>query len=258
MAQKALAVDVTPMAFAVVIAALLFSGALYYSPSKTTFIQSQPDQQHMLSVSADANQEIAPDKVEIILSVVSRGQDPAAIQTENDAKLRTIKENLVLLGVPEANIKTVGYSLDRWQEYNKTLETYVDRGYQLSNSLRVVSYDVSNAGAIVKTAVKNGANEVSGINFGLSDRLRDSTYNALLQTAASQAKGKALSMAKAADVALSGLNSMNEGYSYVAPMANYNYKSDSLSGGAAAPDVSISAGLVKVSASVSATYGIAG
>ena len=258
MAQKALAVDVTPMAFAVVIAALLFSGALYYSPSKTTFIQSQPDQQHMLSVSADANQEIAPDKVEIILSVVSSGQDPAAIQTENDAKLRTIKENLVLLGVPEANIKTVGYSLDRWQEYNKTLETYVDRGYQLSNSLRVVSYDVSNAGAIVKTAVKNGANVVSGINFGLSDRLRDSTYNALLQTAASQAKGKALTMAKAAGVSLSGLSSMNEGYSYVQPLANYNYKSMDASAGAAAPDVSISAGLVKVTATVSATYGIAG
>ena len=245
------------MAFAVVIAALLFSGAYYYSPSKTSFVQSQPDQQHMLSVSADANQEIAPDKVEIIFAVVSRGEDPAAIQADNDAKLRVIKDNLVLLGVPEANIKTVGYSLDRWQEYNKTSEVYDDKGYQLSNSLRVVSYDVTNAGAIVKTAVKNGANEVSGINFGLSDKLKESTYALLLQAASSQAKDKAQTMAKAAGVTLLGLDSMNEGYSYVEPMANVNYKSVG-SGIAPAPDVSISAGLVKVSATVSASYGIAG
>ncbi|MCX6770845.1 MAG: SIMPL domain-containing protein [Candidatus Micrarchaeota archaeon] len=258
MAQKTLAVDVTPMALAMVIAALLFSGAIYYSPSKTTFVQSQPDQQHMLSVSADANQEIAPDKVEIIFSVVSRGQDPATIQADNDAKLRQIKQGLLQLGVPDANIKTVGYSLDRYQEYNKTLENYEDRGYQLSNSLRVVSYDVSTAGAIVKSSVANGANEVSSVQFGLSDKLKDSTYNALLQTAASQAKGKAEAMAKAAGVSLSGLDSMNEGYSYVEPLANYNYKSMDASGSAPAPEVSISAGLVKVSASVSAAYGIAG
>jgi len=245
------------MAFAVVIAALLFSGAFYFSPSKTTFTQSQPDS-HMLSVSADANQEITPDKVEVTLSVVSKGKDPATIQTENDAKLRQIKENLMLLGVPEANIKTVGYSLDRWQEYNKSREAYDDMGYKLSNSIRVVSYDVSIAGAIVKTSVLNGANDVSGISFGLSDKLRESTYRSLLQIAASQAKDKATTMAKAAGVSLLGLDSMNEGYSYVEPMANYNYKSDSISMGAAASDVSISAGMVKVSASVSATYGIAG
>ena len=247
-----------PVALAMVIAALLFSCALFYSPSKTTFIQSQPGQQHMLSVSADANQEIAPDKAVITFAVVSRGEDPAAIQAENDAKLRQIKESLVLLGVPEANIKTVGYSLDRQQAYNKTLETYQDNGYQLSNSLRVVSYDVEKAGAIVKTAVKNGANEVSGISFGLSDGLRDSAYARLLQAAVSQAKDKATAMANAAGVSLFGLDSMNEGYSYVEPLANYNYKSMDASAGAAAPDVSISAGLVKVSATVSATYGIAG
>ena len=248
-----------PVALALIIAAVLFSGALYYSPSKTTFVQSQPAQQHMLSVSSDAQKEISPDKVEMTFSVVSRGKDPALIQSDNDAKLRAIKDSLLALGIPEANIQTVGYSLDRWQEYNKTSGGYDDLGYTLTNSLRVVSYDVSQAGDVLKQAVAGGANDVSGISFGLSDKLRDSTYSTLLKTATAQAKAKAASMASAAGVSITALSSMNEGYNYVAPMANVNYRNSAMEvGGAAMKDVSVSAGTVLVTASVSATYEVSG
>ena len=247
-----------PLALAIVVASLLFAGALYYSPSKATFIQAQPDQQRMLSVSADASQEIAPDKVEIVFSVVSNGTDPSAMQVQNDAVLRNVKASLLALGVPDANIKTVGYSLGPYQEYNKTLDMYVDKGYQLSNSLRVVSYDVTKAGAIIKSGVSNGVNEVTSVSFSLSDPAMKQAYASLLQSAASQANDKAKSMASAAGVSITGLDSMSEGYGYVAPMANFDYKNSGATGAAPAPDVSISAGLVKVTASVSAAYGIAG
>lgn len=248
--------DTGPIALAIIVAALLFSGSYYLTPPKTIF--SANPQPHMLGVSADASQEVAPDKVEITFSVVSRGADPSAIQAENDAKLRQIKERLVAMGVPEANIKTVGYALDRWSEYNKTREEYVDLGYQLSNSLRVVSYDVSKAGAIVKEAVAGGANQVQGIVFSLSDSAQKELYGTLLQKASSQAKGKAESMATASGVKIVALSQMSEGYSYVEPMANFNYKAMDAAGSAPAPEVAISAGLVKVSATVSASYEIAG
>ena len=249
--------DTRPIALAIMVAALLFSGSYYLSPSKT--ILSTGPQPHSLGVSADASQEVAPDKVEITFSVVSRGIDPSAIQVENDAKLRLIREKLVAMGVPEANIKTVGYALDRWSEYNKTQEQYVDLGYQLANSLRVVSYDVSKAGAIVKEAVQGGANSVDGVQFMLSDAAQKELYSTLLQKAASQAKGKAESMATASGVRIVALSQMSEGYSYVEPMANYNYKTLDAAGSMPAPaDVSISAGLVKVKATVSASYEIAG
>lgn len=250
--------DTGPIAMALIVAAILFSAAFFFAPSKQQLIQQQNPQQHMLSVSADASKEVAPDKVEITFAVVSRGADPAAVQLDNDAKLRQVKSTLIALGVPEANIKTVGYSLDRWSEYNKTLETYVDRGYQLSNSLRVVSYNVSLAGKIVNGAVANGANDVSGINFMLADATQKSLYNSLLQDAAASAKGKADAMASAAGVKIASLSSMSEGYSYVQPMANYNFKDSVASGAAPAPEVSISAGLVKVTATVNAQYELAG
>jgi len=259
MAEKVPAVETGPIALALIVAALLFSGAFYFAPQKA-IISSTQDARHMLSVSADSQKEIAPDKVEMTFSVVSRGQDPAAMQTENDAKLRAIKDSLMQLGIPSSNIQTVGYSLDRYQEYNKTSAVYEDKGYQLYNSLRVVSYDVSQAGTMLKSAVAGGANDVSGISFGLSDKLRDSTYNALLQTASAQAKAKAQSMATAAGVSITALSSMNEGYSYYSAKSNVNYRGmdSSAAGAVPSPEISVSAGTVMVTAQVSATYEVAG
>ncbi|MFA6489562.1 MAG: SIMPL domain-containing protein [Candidatus Micrarchaeia archaeon] len=250
--------DTGPIAMALIMAAILFSSAFYFAPSKTQIL-SQQNQLHLLSVSADASKEVTPDKVEIIFSVVSRGADPTAIQVENDAKLKQITAAIAALGVPTENIKTVGYSLDRWQEYNETQKKYVDMGYQLSNSLRVVSYDVTQAGKIVKGAVQNGANDISGITFSLADSTQKKLYNSLLQDAAASAKGKADAMATSAGVKIASLSSMNEGYNYVAPVANYNYRDMAMEAKAgAAPEVSISAGLVKVIATVNAQYEIAG
>jgi len=261
MAEKnpAFAVDVAPMAFAVVIAALLLSGAFFYSPQKA-IISNTGDSRHTLSVSADAQKEISPDKVEMSFSVISRGKDPSAMQAENDAKLRSIKDSMVQLGIPASNIQTVGYSLDRWQEYNKTSGGYDDKGYVLSNSLRVVSYDVSQAGTMLKSAVAGGANDVSGISFGLSDKLRDATYTELLKTASAQAKGKAQSMASAAGVSITSLVSMNEGYSYYSAKSNVNYRAMDSAGSAPvpSPEISVSAGTVMVTAQVSASYEVSG
>ena len=250
--------DTGPVALAIMVAALLFSGAFFFAPGKTQVMPSSTPQQHMLSVSSDSTTEVAPDKVEITFSVVSRGADPSALQADNDAKLRQIREKLSALGVPEANIKTVGYSLDRWSEYNKTQDQYVDLGYQLENSLRVVSYDTSKAGAIVKEAVQNGANSVSGIQFMLSDAKQKEIYGNLLLTATSEAKAKADSMALAAGVKIVSLDQMTEGYSYVMPLANTAYKMNAGGASAAPSDVSISAGLVSVHASVSASYEVEG
>ncbi|VVB99807.1 Uncharacterised protein [uncultured archaeon] len=268
MAEKTgYAFDTGPVAMAIILAAVLFSSAFYFSPSKSLPSQ-QEAQPHTIYVSADSSREVAPDKVEITFSVYSKGTDPNAIQAENDAKIQKARAAMLAMGVPAENIKTVGYSLDRWYDYNKTeqldstgkpITEYVQMGYQLTNSLRVVSYNVSQAGAIVKAAVANGANDVSGISFSLADSTQKKLYNSLLQEAAASAKGKAESMASSAGVQVKGLSSMSEGYNYVAPMANYNYR-DAVAGssGSAAPEVSISAGLVKVTATVSAQYEIAG
>ncbi len=255
-----------PLAFAIVLAAALLAGALWMSGSggqgsvlckdrcAISINTTAPDSlASSISVNADAQTEVAPDKAEISFSVVSRGADPALIQQDNDRTVQAITEAVQALGVPAENIKTVGYSLDRWTEWSENDKTMVDKGYVLTNSVRVVTYRVEQAGTILKLAVQNGANNVDGVSFGLSDNLSRSTYNLLLEQAAGNAGQKAQAMASASGVKIVRLNSMQEGYGYVQPVANVNYRAADMSGAAPVP-AQISAGMAKLSASVSASY----
>lgn len=249
------------MAFALLLGLLALSAALYFAPQKECagFVPqdaSANGERNLLYVNSQASDEVSPDKVEIILSVVSRGEDPVKLQAENDAKIRAIQSSLISIGVLEGNIKTVGYSLDKWSEWNKTSEQVEDRGYVITNTLRAVSYDTSIAGKIVKSSVTSGANDVQSINFMLSDDLRNEVYSRLLKEACAGAKEKAQSMASASGVGIKALASLNEGYSYVEPVSNSAYYAKEMSAGSYDGEISISSGKAKVSASVSATYEI--
>ena len=253
------------MALAIIAASVIFSAAFYFSPSKApdsfnsfnysmSKFSTLADSPRLLYASAEASKDVEPDKADIVLSVVSNGTDPAAIQVENDARTRKVKAAMLAIGVPEANIKTVGYALDRRYEYNKTKEAYETTGYTLTNSMHVTSYDVSLAGKIVKGAVSEGANEVTSISFGLTDSARKAAYSELLKQASLEAKDKASVMASATGVSIVGLNTMSEGYSIAAVLSSYK---DAISGAAPAyQDISLSAGLVKVTATVNAGYEI--
>ncbi len=253
-------VDLVPLAIAIFLAAIVFSASFALATPKTvveTKLIPSTTERNYLNVNAQAVEEVTPDKVEIVFSVVSKGEDPAKIQIENDEKVRKIKEKLMAIGVPEQNIKTVGYNLDKLYEWNKTLEKSVDIGYSLTNSIRVVSYQTALGANIVKESVANGANDISSVQFMLSDKTREEVYARLLEEACKNAGEKAQSMARASDAKIKRLAGMNEGYSYVEPTANVDYryaKMEYAAQDSAGGSVSLSAGTAKVSVSVSASY----
>lgn len=253
-----------PMAFALVLAAGLLAFGLYSglghlaklvgdSEGRTLTVNTSPNPVlNIITVSAEASKDVNPDKAEMVFAVTNRGADPAQLQGDNDRTVNAIIASIRAMGVPAENIKTVGYSLDRWVEWNQSKQESVEKGYILTNRIRVVTYDVPQAGAILKAAVNNGANDVESVAFGLSDRLQKSTYEELLRTAAGQAGDKARAMASAAGVRVKRLGSMNEGYAYVQPLSNYNYK-DAAMAGAPMP-AALTPGLAKVTATVGASY----
>jgi len=245
---------------AIIIAALLLAGAIFLgaqAQKAVSFTANQNPNEKTISVQGTAIQDVNPDKVEIVFAINTKGTDPDAIQKENDATMRTIVDKLKALGIPEENIKTVSYNLDRYSEWNDSQKTTVDMGYQLSNSVRVVSYDVTQAGTVVKTVVANGANDVSGVTFGLADATRDRVYAQLLSKATKQAGDKAQSMASAAGIGIKGIASISENYGYYQPYANVNYRlASDVSQGAAPSNVMVSPGTVQLTANVNAAYEI--
>jgi len=261
MVGKNISHEYGPIALAIIVAAIIFSAAFYFSPKSSETLDykltkiSNSENLRLIYASAEASQYVEPDKVDIILSVVSKGEDAAAVQAENDKDTRSAKAVILALGIPEKDIQTAGYSLDRSFNYSEETHSYEPVGYTLTNSIHVTSYDVSLAGTILKAAIASGANQVTSVSYGLTDNARDKAYSQLLTKASWQAKDKASAMAAATGVRIVGLNAMTEGYTLTDVLAGY--KNAMAGAGMPAPqDVSVSAGLVKVSATVNAGYEI--
>jgi len=253
-------INPVPMAIGLLLAAIILSYGIYaglssLSTSKTNVVNNTLyPQMQTISVSAVANQEVTPDKAELVFSVQTQGSDPTQIQVQNDKYMNMIINAEKALGVPANQIKTTGYSLQKWTEYNDTLKTYMDKGYILTNQLSVTTYQTNQTGYILKAAVSNGANDVSSVSFSLSDALQNQVYNTLLGQAATQANAKAQAMASAASVSVKKLDSMSEGYQTISYQKTYS-QSGGISVPSAAPAV-VTPGMVTVSATVSAVYDI--
>ncbi len=228
---------------------------IFFSGKQSIVVNTASDQQlQLLSVSGSASDEFTPDKAEIAFSIVSRGKDPKQIQVENDASFNEILKKLKQLGIPDNDIKTISYSLNKWYEWEST-ETggkQVDKGYELRNTVKATSTNVKLAGQILSAVVEGGANQVDYVSFSLSDKAFQQAYVSLLKEATQEAKSKANEMAAAAGVTILKLSRLDEGYSYAPLQKSFDY------GVAAAPEairsVAVSPGTVQLTVNVNAAY----
>lgn len=237
-----------------VIAAVASSAVLLNSNKQITVNTNSAADVKSIAVSGQSQDFFTPDRADISFTVDTRGQDPSAIQSQNDAVMVKIIGSLKQLGISDANIKTVTYNLQRWTEYDPETDKSVDKGYELFNTVRVTTYDTSMAGKIAGLVVQNGANTVDGISFSLSDESMKKAYGQLLKKAIAEVKQKAQEMASAAGTNIVALSTLSESRNVV-PV---NYQFESLAPMAKISSVAVNSGTVTVSASVSAVYEISG
>ena len=95
-------------------------------------------------------------------------------------------------------IQTQNYNIRPNYDYIDGKQVF--RGYEVSNNLKVLIRNINFAGEIIDTAVKNGANTVSGINFIVSDQTK--YYYEALRLAIEDAQNKASVMANELKVKL--------------------------------------------------------
>jgi uncharacterized protein YggE len=107
-----------------------------------------------------------PDRVQIGLSVITRGSTASEAQSLNTEKMNAVVEALKNAGVSEKQMKTVSFSLNPIYEYPER-KTPVIIGYECRNSLMVVLDDIDRAGEIVDLTVSAGAVMV-GLALGLT------------------------------------------------------------------------------------------
>ena len=146
------------------------------------------------------NGEIAaePDYAEVQIEVRTQGKDVSTAQQENAQIMNRVIGSLMALNIPREDIQTANYSISPMYDYIEGRQVF--RGYEVQNAITVKIMDISQAGTVIDTAVLNGANQVSAIQFKIEDSAND--YRKALRLAIVDAHAKAVAMAETIHVSI--------------------------------------------------------
>lgn len=139
-----------------------------------------------------------PKYVQIQIEVRTEGKDVSLAQQENAIIMNRVIDSLVALNIPREAIQTTVYTISPNYDYIEGRQVF--RGFEVQNAITVKITDISQAGTAIDTAIQNGANHVSAIQFKIEDS--DAYYQQALNLALVNAMGKAKSMAETMHIPL--------------------------------------------------------
>jgi len=157
--------------------------------------QVQPNQ---IKVTGEGSLSVAPDKTTIVLGAVTENTSLVTAQQENAAAVTQIVNSLVKLGIPKEHIQTVDYNVQ--MQYDFVEGKQIFRGYKVTHMLQITVDQVDMTGVVVDTAVSNGANTVSNIQFSVAHP--ELYYNQALSLAIRNGQQKAMTIATTLGVTL--------------------------------------------------------
>jgi len=205
-----------------------------------------------IQVTASADATAAPDSALIRPTVVATGDTAEAARSQVADDAARMRATLRELGVGDDRVRTTYFDIRAISETPRNETEIV--GYRAEQSfeieVEVSDDDIGNrTGSLVDAVVQNGANQVDGVQFTLSDERRQELRRQALERATNTARGDADHLAAVTDLSITGVHSVSTGDGGVSPV------DASLEDSAADSPASVfEPGPVTVSATVSVTY----
>jgi len=205
--------------------------------------------ERLIHTSATGEVTTTPDQAEISVSVQTENMDPKRAQAENAAIMADIIAALKGAGVAESDLKTTGFSMYPVYDESGSIFAKNIKYYRVTNTLLITVKDISRTGDLLDLAVANGANNVNGVSFTISDEKQQALRDDALTEAVQLARADADAVAKAAGLTITGVREITAGGGYVPyARAEMSYADGKV---AATP---LQPGEMTVSASVSISY----
>jgi uncharacterized protein YggE len=226
---------------------LLLAAALLALPT-LAFAQNRMDDKGIF-VSGTGTVYGEPDVAVLTLGVNIVNEDLSAANSEATQKMNAVMDVFKNAGVEAKDIHTVTFNIYR-QERNKSDGTPETPVYHVMNMIQVTVQDFSQAGTLLSEAVAAGANDVSGIQFTISDPEKLQTQ--AREQAMSDAKAKAEQLATLAGVSLGKVKVITESGGR-APVPMLQAKAYSMAASSAAP---VSSGQLAVTVRLEVTFAI--
>ena len=137
--------------------------------------------------------EVVPDYVTVRIGVSNRASSPTAALDQNSATARKVVEFAKASGIQERDIQTDAVNLSPLfktvRDPSGTTRQEPD-GYTASNIVRVKLSELPKLGAFMRQALDQGANNINGVQFGLSN------YESVLDDARTRAVEDAVRQAQ--------------------------------------------------------------
>ncbi len=227
--------------------------------------KNNENEKGVLSVNTSAEAEIAPDTVEVSITVKTSDKN-LLNKAAKENKEKSDKIYAMLQQIIDKNngdyLKTANYNAQPVYIYNHELKKQVLEKYEVSNQIIVHTKNITQLGEIIDRSISLGATNVDDLNFSVSGY--EAKCRELINEAAKKAYGRAEVAAQASKTKIVGVQIINAGCSEnnarpvpyrmmakSAMMLNMAEMSDGVANEAATP---IQSGNLKVFANFSASY----
>ncbi|MBT2726584.1 SIMPL domain-containing protein [Bacillus sp. ISL-75] len=157
-----------------------------------------PPKDYLIKVSGEGEMAIQPDSASVNLGIITESKQVITAQQQNSLEVTKVIDSLISLGITKNNIQTFDYRIDSDYDYDQGKQIF--RGYKITHILQVKIEDLSIVGKVVDTAVQNGVNYVSNVQFTVKDK--ESFYKQVLVMAVNNAIERAKTIAGTLNVSL--------------------------------------------------------
>jgi uncharacterized protein len=199
--------------------------------------------------SGEGQTRVTPDRATVFAGVQTRATTAAAAGADNARRQKAVIDTIKALGIPASQIATQNYSVSPEMKYDTNGSNPRVTGYVVTNTVRVELRNMDQVGTVIDASLAKGANEISGIQFSLSNPAE--ARRTAIADAVKSARADADAMAVAAGGSIGGLLELSSSVPVYRPLMSPAIQ---LRGMAMKEPTPIEAGEQVVTASVSATW----
>jgi uncharacterized protein len=169
-----------------------------------------------IRTTGEASVKAKPDQALLHIGVVTQAQTAQSAATQNAQRLDTVLAELRRALAPEAEIKTISYSLHPNYRYPREGGAPTLINYTATNIVQVTINDLARVGKAIDVATQSGANQIQRLQFILRD---EQTVRAqALREAVNTARAKAETIAATLGTKVSRVVRVEENSPMVQPL----------------------------------------
>jgi uncharacterized protein len=131
--------------------------------------QPTPQGPPRIVTSGEGQTHVTPDRATVFAGVQTHALTAGAAAADNARRQRAIIDTIKALGIPAAQIGTQNYSVSPEVRYEPNGGTPKVTGYAVTNTVRFELKNIEQVGSVIDASLAKGANEISGVQFGVSN-----------------------------------------------------------------------------------------